>query len=130
MTTCWLFGGLFLRTNHGCCLPLSADAYMANREWGSLMTMSPNAYMGGLKSDGLSLATILGHDYSRLTASVSHLLPQLGECMMVSYFLVTVCMCLCICVCFVTLLTVGVIVYCVRYMCVHMYVYIHITVDL
>ena len=53
---------------------LSTDAYMANREWGFLMAMSPNAYTGGLKRNGLSTATILGYHYSRLTASVSHLL--------------------------------------------------------
>ena len=44
----------------------SADAYMANREWGSLMTMLLIAYMGGLKRDSLSfhcqflVATIVG----------------------------------------------------------------------
>ena len=50
-------------------LPLSADAYMANREWGSLTTMSLSAYMGGLKRDGLSIDTILSYYYSQLTAS-------------------------------------------------------------
>ena len=68
MTMCWLFGDLFLRTNHGRCLPLSA-----NSEWDSLMTMSPNPNRGELKRNGLSNATILGYYYSRLTASVSHL---------------------------------------------------------
>ena len=89
--TCWLFGSLFLHSNHGCCLLLSADAYMANSEWDSLMTMSPNANRGELKRNGLSTATILGYYYSWLMASVSHLLtPQPGECMRVSYFLVTI----------------------------------------
>ena len=74
ITTCWFFGALFLCTNHGHCLPLTADAYMANREWDSLMTMAPNTYMWGLKRDGFSTITILGYDFSQLTASVSHLL--------------------------------------------------------
>ena len=56
-----------------CCLPLSTDIYIANKEWGSLITMSPNAHIGGLKRDGLSTPTILGYDYSRLMASMSHL---------------------------------------------------------
>ena len=36
----WLF---FLRPNPGRYLFLSADAYIVNCEWDSLMTMSPNA---------------------------------------------------------------------------------------
>ena len=64
MTMCWLFGGLFLRTNHGHCLALSADAYMANSELDSLMTMPPNANTGELKRNGLSTAIILGYYYS------------------------------------------------------------------
>ena len=52
-------------------LPLSADAYMANREWGSLMIMSLSAYMGGLKRDGLSADTIFSFYYSLLTAPAS-----------------------------------------------------------
>ena len=40
-------------------LPLSADAYIANRDWGLLMLMSLSAYMGGLKKDGDSTSTIL-----------------------------------------------------------------------
>ena len=90
MTTCWLFGGLILCTNHGRCLPLSADAYMVNSEWDSLMTKLPNANRGELKRNGLSTATILGNYYSQLTAYASHLLSlQPGECMRLSYFLVT-----------------------------------------
>ena len=77
-------------TNHGRCLPLSADAYMDNSEWDSRITMSPNVNRGELKRNGLSSATILGYYYSRLTSSVSHLLPpQPGECMRVSYFIDT-----------------------------------------
>ena len=76
MNTCWLFGSLFLRTNNGRCLPLSADAYMANSEWDSLMTMSSNVNRGKLKRNSLSTASILGYYYSRLTASVSHLLSS------------------------------------------------------
>ena len=48
MATCWLFGGLFLCTNHSRYQSRSADTYMANREWGSYVIM------GGLKRDGLS----------------------------------------------------------------------------
>ena len=55
------------------------------------MPQSPNANRRELKRNGLSTTTILGYYYSRLTASVSHLLsPQPGECMRVLYFLVTI----------------------------------------
>ena len=74
MTMCWLFGCLFLRTNHGHCRPLSADAFIANSERDSLMTMSPNANIEELKKNGLSTVTILGYYYSWQTACVSHLL--------------------------------------------------------
>ena len=74
ITTCWLFCLSFLRKNHGRCRPLSADAYTANKEGDSLMTMSTSANMGGLKREGLSTDTILGYNYSQLTTSVFHLL--------------------------------------------------------
>ena len=57
-------------------LPLSADAYMANREWDSIMTISLSASIVGLKRDGLSTDTIIGYYYTQQTASVSHLLSH------------------------------------------------------
>ena len=59
MIMCWLFGGLFLRTNHGHCLPLSADAYMVNREWDSLMTMSPSVDKEGWREMAFPLPLFL-----------------------------------------------------------------------
>ena len=64
----------FIPLHQSWSLSLSADAYMANREWDSLMTMSPSANIGGLKRDSLSADTILGYYYSQLMASMSHLL--------------------------------------------------------
>ena len=64
--------------------PLSTDAYMANREWGFLMPISPSGNIGGLKRDSLSTDTILGYYYSQLTASVSQ------GVMRMLYFLVTI----------------------------------------
>ena len=55
-------------------LPLFPDAYMANREWDFLMSMSLSVKMGGLKRDGFSTDTILGYYYSQQTVSEFHLL--------------------------------------------------------
>ena len=59
MTTCWLFGCLFRRTNYGRSQPLSTDAYMANGEWDSFMTMSPNPNSRELKRNSLSTPLFL-----------------------------------------------------------------------
>ena len=60
---------LFLHPNHGRCLHLSADAYIVNREWDSLMTISPNANRESWRETAflLPLFFFLGDYYSRLT---------------------------------------------------------------
>ena len=89
MITCWLFGGLFLCTIHGCCLPLSADAFMANSEWDSLMNMSPNAIEESWKTVfplPLFLVTTIVGKWPVCRTSFLH---NPRECMRVSYSLVT-----------------------------------------
>ena len=84
---------LFLRPNHSRCLPLSADVYIVNSEWDSLNVMSPNANRESWRETAFPLPLIffLSDYYSRLTASVLHILSsQPCKCMRVSYFLVTI----------------------------------------
>ena len=55
ITTCWLFGDLFLRANHGRRSASLRWRYMANREWGFLIPMSPCANREGWRETAFPL---------------------------------------------------------------------------
>ena len=93
-TTCWFWRFLpWYQSWSPICF--SADTYMANREWGPPMPISPCNDRERWRWDGLShfhYSVILAYYYCPLTVRESQLpSPQPGKCIRVSYFLVTIC---------------------------------------
>ena len=68
-TTCWFFGGLYLSAKFGREVCISADTYMANRECGPRMPISPcNDWEGGRERQSRPLP-LSCHSYLQLSSA-------------------------------------------------------------